>query len=118
MSEGERVCPHCGTDRYKSERIDRLAAQRDRYQRDAERLAREKGLLTYQLELAEARARDFHATLQRKIVRQARAIRRLEKKVLGRGEQPHAGVRPDEVAPVSDIPDIYVPDAGQRFRVK
>lgn len=101
-----RVCPNCGTDRYQAERADRLRARKEHLEREVERLARENGLLIFRLRDAEHWAGERVAALQRKLTRQARVIRRLENRLLKRGEQPHEGVTPDQAAPVSDIPEV------------
>ena len=106
MSEGERVCPRCGTDRWVAERFDRLRARKAHLERQIDRLARDNGLLSYRLQDAEAWAAEQRSALQRKVTRQARVIRRLERRLLERGEQPHEGIVPGESAPVSDIPEV------------
>lgn len=102
----DRVCPECGTDRYLAERHDRLLQRREYLQRSVERLARENGLLSFRLKDAHAWAEEQRAGLQRKVTRQARVIRRLEKRISALGEKPHEGVALHETAPVSDIPDV------------
>lgn len=85
-----RVCPECGCDRWLT-RDAALTAQRlSMKTRHAEDLARENGLLTYRLKTIEAEMRDLHSALQRKIVRQARAIRRFEERLRGLREKPWA----------------------------
>lgn len=55
-AEPERQCPDCGSDRWKAREYDRLRDRAQRLARDAERLARDNGLLTYRLRIAEADA--------------------------------------------------------------
>lgn len=105
-AKSERVCPHCGVDRYKAERADKREARMDATVRDRERLARENGLLVANAALARAEGEEVRRAMQRKIQRQARVIRRMEKKLLGFGQQPHAGIPPSETVCVSDIPEI------------
>lgn len=106
MSEGERMCPHCGTDRWKAERADKREARMTAIVRDRERLAAENGLLRANVILAEGEGREVRRALQRKVQRQAKVIRRLEKKLLALGQRPHEGVHPGLATPVSDIPEI------------
>jgi hypothetical protein len=65
--------------------------------RDAEDLARSNGLLTYRLKEAEAENARAQSQMQRKIVRQARVIRRLEGRL--KGQAPYEGAGPGETAP-------------------
>lgn len=73
---------------------------------DRERLAKENGLLLANATLARAEGEEVRRALQRKVQRQARAIRRLEKRLLALGARPHENVTPGETAPVSDFRDI------------
>lgn len=104
--EGERVCPHCGTDRWKAERADRREARMTAVNHERDRLARENGVLRSEAHLAREKGEEYRRALQRKIQRQARVIRRLEQKLLDAGQPPHEGAKPWEAAPVSDIPEI------------
>jgi hypothetical protein len=95
----ERVCPECGGDRYRARMAQRDLEAAQRHRRSAEDIARENGLLRYKLAVAETELRDSQSLQQRKIVRQARAIRRLEEKLRKRGEKPYEGASLDETAP-------------------
>jgi hypothetical protein len=86
-----RVCPHCGADRWKMRDSNRIYEESQRKGRDAEKLARENGLLRYRLETAEAKAREAQSRLQRKIVKQARVIRRFEERWAKLGKPPYEG---------------------------
>lgn len=102
----ERVCPHCGTDRYKAQRLDRREAAMRARDRAADKIAKENGALRLQLAVAQEEGGEVRRGMQHKIQRQAKVIRRLEKKLLEAGKQPHEGVPPWETAPVSDFPEI------------
>lgn len=104
--EGERVCPHCGTDRYKAERVDKREARMTAVNRERERLAQENGVLRSEAHLAREHGEESRRAMQRKLQRQARTIRRLEAKLLELKQRPHEGVRPWEASPVSDCPEI------------
>lgn len=103
QANADRVCPHCGTDRYKAQRADRRVARMEAIEADRERLARENGVLLANNVLARAEGEEVRRALQRKVNRQAKVIRRLERKLIELGKQPHEGVGPWEAAPVSDF---------------
>jgi hypothetical protein len=75
---------------------------------DAENLARENGLLRYQRDTAQAAAREAQSLLQRKVVRQARVIRRLEERLRALNAKPYEGAE-FETAPGVEC------DAAQRL---
>lgn len=103
MGEDERVCPHCGTDRYKAQRLDRRENAMRARDREFDKLARENGVLLAQARVARAEGAEVRRGMQGKLNRQAKVIRRLEKKLLDLGQQPHAGAKPWETQPVSDF---------------
>lgn len=105
-TEGERVCPHCGCDRWKVERLDKTMARMVALDRERERLAQENGLLRSEAVLAKAQGEGVRRAQQRRVQRQARVIRRLERRLLELGQQPHEGASLHDVATVSDIPEI------------
>lgn len=112
---GERVCPECGSDRWKVQAFDRLSRRAEQLGRDVERLARENGLLIYQLRAAKDEVAVLQSSLQRKIVRQARAIVRLERKLRARGERPHEGAQPGDAVGGHEY-DAATALAGKRER--
>jgi seryl-tRNA synthetase len=105
--EEERVCPHCGTDRWRAERdMTRVQTRLRSLERGRERLAASLGVAQSNTTLAKHEGKEVRDAMQRKIQRQAAAIRRLEKKLLKRGELPHDDARPYDALPVSDIPEV------------
>lgn len=103
QAENERVCPHCGTDRYKAHRLDRRENAMRARDREFEKVTSENGRLRAQVSLARAEGIEVRRGMQGKLNRQAKVIRRLERKLLELGQQPHEGVHPGETAPVSDF---------------
>ena len=98
-----RVCPECGGDRERARNAQRDLESARRHREVAERFARENGLLRYKLTVTEADLREAASLYQRKIVRQARAIRRLEEKLRLRGEKPYEGAKLEETAPGAEL---------------
>lgn len=93
-----RVCPECGADRWKMKDASRTFERLSAKTRDVEKLARENGLLRYKLEIAEAEYRDHQSHQSRKIVRQARVIKRLEERLRAAGVRPYEGAGLGEVS--------------------
>lgn len=102
----QRVCPECGGDRYRAKNAQRDLEAAQRHHKTAKDIARENGLLRYQLAVAEAQARDSHSALSRKVSRQARVIRRLEEKLRARSVKPYEGAGLEETAPGVDYVDV------------
>jgi hypothetical protein len=84
-----RICPECGGDRWRAKEAQRAMEAAQRMVARAEELARENGLLRFKLAHATAEAQEHQGWLQRKIVRQARAIKRLEARLRSLGDRPH-----------------------------
>lgn len=101
----DRVCPHCGTDRYKAARLDRRENAMRARDREFTKVASENGVLRATVSIARAEGREVREGMQRKLNRQAKVIRRLEKRLLELGKQPHEGVPPWDTQPVSDFPE-------------
>ena len=87
-----RTCEACGSDTYMAAQTDRLRDARYRAEARAEKIARENGLLMAQVKWAREDNDDQIRGMQRKLRAQANVIRRLERRLRERGEQPHAGV--------------------------
>lgn len=102
----QRVCPHCGCDRWKAERADKLAARMVSTERERTRLAQENGVLRSEAHLARELGQEVRNAMQRRIQRQARVIRRLEQKLLDAGRQPHDDATLGDGLPVTTIPEI------------
>lgn len=96
-----RVCPHCGVDRFAAARLDRQRATLDWKTRQVEELAQQNGLLRHCAYEAQHEASERMSFLQRKVSRQARALRRLERKLLARGEEPYEGMPLSDTSPVT-----------------
>ncbi len=92
-----RVCEECGADRWFARDASRTRENLDTKIRDVEDLARSNGLLTYRLKEAEAKNARSQSQMQRKIIKQARVIRRLEVRL--KGQAPYKGAKPGETAP-------------------
>jgi hypothetical protein len=94
-----RQCPECGCDRWRARDADRTSERLRQKARDAEELARANGLLRYQLAEAQAGVKEVQSRLQRKIIRQARVIRRMEERLRHAGRKPYEGAPLGESAP-------------------
>jgi vacuolar-type H+-ATPase subunit I/STV1 len=101
-----RVCPECGADRWKARDAVRTYERLRQKTRDVEKLARENGLLTYQLAEARQAVSEVQSRLQRKIVKQARVIRKFEERLREAKQKPYEGMGFD-TAPAAEY------DAGQ-----
>jgi hypothetical protein len=102
-----RVCPECGGDRYMAHEGKNYFDLALRHGIKAEGIARENGLLRYKLSIAESDASERVSGMQRKVIRQARVIRRLEERVKQLGAKPYEGATLDETAPGAEY------DAGK-----
>jgi predicted RNase H-like nuclease (RuvC/YqgF family) len=110
----ERICPHCGSDRWIASNAQRLYSRLHRKTKDAEKLAREIGLLTYQLESAQAEMREVQSLLQRKITKQARVIRRFEERLRTLKKKPYEGMGHDTAPAAEYDADLQLQGEGHR----
>ena len=92
----DRVCAHCGCDKYKQEEFDRLLLRNNRLEKAHEREAAGRAVAVARHRLDELTWKDSLARLQSKIARQKRAIRRLEERLAFVAEKPHESVEPSE----------------------
>lgn len=93
----ERICRECGADTWKASNYDELVAARDRHWKTNREQAIE--ILTLKLRVAELE--EHERTRQRKTVRQARVIRRLEDRLRELNQFPYEGFGLGETAPVA-----------------
>ena len=110
-----RVCPECGGDRYLARDAQRNLEAAQRHHLTAEKIARENGLLRYRLTVAQAETHETRSQLQRKIVRQSRAIQSLEAKLRKHGQQPYRDAKLGETAPGAETeaePLMFMPRSG------
>lgn len=96
----DRVCPECGSDTYKSSNYDKQADRARQMNAAFEREAQKAGLASARLSVLSLEHKDCHSRMQRKINRQAKAIRRLEEKLRELKVQPHEGETPANASPV------------------
>lgn len=92
MSEISRVCPDCGTDRFAQRRLEHERQENATIRHAADRIARDNGRMRLELEKLRLERAELQSRLQRKIVRQSKAITRLEAKLREAGQKPYEGV--------------------------
>lgn len=83
------ICEHCGGNRWKAGDYDRLLQDRDRWQKEAQRAVAREAVSQQQLRLAQLEKKDHEASLQRKVSRQSKQIRRLEERLKQVGTPPY-----------------------------
>lgn len=76
---------------------DTLARLR-RERENVEKLARDNGLLRFRLETQKADAQEHQSSQARKIIRQARVIKRLEERLRAAGQRPYEGAKIEETS--------------------
>jgi predicted RNase H-like nuclease (RuvC/YqgF family) len=95
----DRVCPECGSDRWLGKDRERLTTRVHTLECRNDELARENGLVKARLKYAQQDLREVQSILQRKISRQARAIRGMEQKLKALRQPPWAGASLEATAP-------------------
>lgn len=108
-----RVCPECGSDTWRAAHYDDLADARDRHQRKNESQALQ--ILRLELRVAELEAREH--LRGKKVMRQARVIRRLENRIRSLGVFPHEGATLDNISPVQRV-ELVEPRLSQRRKME
>jgi phage-related minor tail protein len=91
------VCPECGTTGWETRDYQRVLQDLRNARSDLERLARDNGLLTYQLAAAKAKTKEETSWLMSKVDKQRRVIARLERRwreTIGAG--PYEGAEASE----------------------
>lgn len=91
-----RPCPECGGDLWKMRDHARVLRELHRYKAEAEKLAAENGILRSQARLREIEQKQAGSAHQQKIVRQSRAIKRLEEKLREAQKRPYEGATLDQ----------------------
>jgi predicted RNase H-like nuclease (RuvC/YqgF family) len=92
----DRVCEHCGSDRYFAEQFPRLRDINAQLHRRVERVHSQAAVNEARLEMQLMETAEEKRWLQAKVRKQARVIRRLEEKMRERGRPAHEGAVDNE----------------------
>ena len=98
----DSTCPECGADRWIASHVERDRDETRRLSQAAIRMAKEAGVKELKSQLLVAANEDHVKRLQRKIMRQARQIVRLEAKLRDAGVKPYAGETASEINPFAE----------------